>query len=386
MIIHSILDTDLYKLTMQNAVMKLYPRAKVRYQFINRGDTYFPEKMIGELKDEIFNMERLYLAWDEEEFLKEKAYFFDPVYIDFLKGYRYNSDEVTVSWKDGKLNIDIEGYWFHTIFWEVPLMAIISELYFKHTYETKNSWNIIDERNERKAANFDNLGVKVADFGTRRRYSYKSQDHLVKEFKDWDFFVGTSNVHFAHKYNLTPIGTQAHEWFMFHAAKYGFHQANSVSLGRWIDVYNGNLGIALTDTFTTKNFFESFDTLYAKLFDGVRHDSGDPIVFGQITIEHYDKLGIDPNTKTIVFSDGLTPKEVARIYNMFRGRIKLSFGIGTNLTNDMDDVRALNMVIKMVAAKPANKDWISTIKLSDDVGKNTGDKKMINLAKQILGV
>ena len=236
------------------------------------------------------------------------------------------------------------------------------------------------------------MKIKLADFGTRRRYSYDVHDMLIQEFSKWEsggqlhnFFVGTSNVHFAQKYNLTPIGTQAHEWFMFHAAKYGFHQANSVALGRWVDVYNGNLGIALTDTFTTRNFFQSFDTLYAKLFDGIRHDSGDPIAFGQGAELHYEELGIDPSTKTIVFSDGLNYKKIQQIESE-PWDIRRSYGVGTWLTNDIEGIKPLNMVIKMSEAKPKGKEWIPTIKLSDVKGKHTGDKKIIELAKQIIGV
>jgi len=387
MILKSILDTDLYKLTMMNAVMKLYPRAEVKYKFFNRGKTYIPKEVADDLNDAIVDMENLFLTNVEEEYLRENAYFFDPVYIDFLKGFQYDSNDVKISWNDGVLNVGIRGLWYRTILWEVPLMALISEIYFKHTGKADIHWGDLENRNDAKAKFFDGLipSIKLADFGTRRRHSYKSQDRLVRNFSKCSFFVGTSNVHLAMKYKTKMIGTQAHEWFMFHAAKYGFHQANATALGRWVDVYNGDLGIALTDTFTTKNFFESFDTMYAKLFDGVRHDSGDPIVFGEQAIKHYKKLGIDPTTKTIVFSDGLNPKEVERINKHFgRWRIKLSYGVGTNLSNDIPGITPLNMVIKMVAAKPYGKGWIHTIKLSDAEGKHTGDKNTIELAKRII--
>jgi nicotinate phosphoribosyltransferase len=389
MLIKSILDTDLYKLTMQQAVTKLYPRAEVSYQFFNRGKTYIPDAVAQDLSDAIWDMEHLALTENEEDFLREKCYFFDPVYIDFLKGYRYNAEEVSIYWDDGDLQIGIRGLWYRTILWEVPLMALISELYFIHTGKADIHWGDLENRNEAKKDFLFNLvpTIKLADFGTRRRHSYKSQDRMVGTFSKSNHFVGTSNVHLARRHEVKPIGTQAHEWFMFHAAKYGFHQANSVALGRWVDVYNGELGIALTDTFTTKNFFESFDTMYAKLFDGVRHDSGDPIEFGERAIKHYERLGIDPKSKTIVFSDGLNPKEVERINTHFgHGRVKLSYGVGTNLSNDIPDVTPLNIVIKMVGAKPHGREWMPTIKLSDVEGKHTGDKKTIKLAKQILGV
>lgn len=387
MILKSILDNDLYKFSMQQAVTKLYPRAEVEYKFINRGKTYIPEAVAEDLADAVHDMEKLFLTDGEEEYLRDNLYFFDPVYIDFLKGYRYNSDEIKVWWDDGVLDVEITGLWYRTILWEVPLMAMISELYFIHTGKADIHWGDLENHNEAKRDFLFDLvpTISLADFGTRRRHSYKSQSRAVRTFSKSNHFVGTSNVHLARKYGVKPIGTQAHEWFMFHAAKYGFHQANTVSLGRWVDVYNGELGIALTDTFTTKNFFESFDTMYAKLFDGVRHDSGDPIEFGERAIEHYKKLGIDPRTKTIVFSDGLNPKEVERINTHFgHGRIKLSYGVGTNLSNDIPDVTPLNIVIKMVGAKPYGKKWIPTIKLSDSDGKHTGNPEMIDLAKRII--
>jgi len=376
--IHSILDSDLYKFTMQNAVMKLYPRAEVKYSFFNRGKTYIPKEVADDLSDAIWDMEQLFLTEYEEDFLREKCYFFDPVYIDFLKGYTYDANEVKIWWNDGKLSIDIEGYWYRTILWEVPIMALMSELYFKHTGETKDSWNIIDERTQWKAARFDDVGVKLADFGTRRRYSYKSQDHLVKEFKDWPFFVGTSNVHFAHKYNLKSIGTQAHEWMCAHSALMGIRHANKYSMENWIKIYNGDLGIVLPDTFGTTIFLNDFDTKYAKLFDGVRHDSGNPILFAKRIINHYEKLRIDPMSKTIVFSDNLNFEKVINIHNFCNGKIKDSYGIGTNLTNDVG-VTPLNIVIKLVEINN-----IPVVKLSDDFSKAVGNKEHIKYTKKLL--
>jgi nicotinate phosphoribosyltransferase len=180
-----------------------------------------------------------------------------------------------------------------------------------------------------------------------------------------------------------PIGTHAHEWFMFHAAKYGFKMANTVGLEHWVDVYRGDLGIALSDTYTTECFFNAFDKKFAKLFDGVRHDSGDPVTFAAKTIEHYRKLGIDPRSKTIIFSDALNYTKVERITNYCRDKIGMSFGIGTNLTNDVS-LEPLNMVIKMTEALPENEPWIPVVKLSDEKGKYTGNPEMIQLAKQVL--
>jgi nicotinate phosphoribosyltransferase len=386
--IHSILDNDLYKFTMQNAVMKLYPHSKVKYQFINRNTDNFPKEFGKALKKEITNLALLQLTSEEEKFLQEKCYFFDPVYIDFLKGFRFDPNEVTIRQKGNKLIVNIEGYWYRTILWEVPILSLISELYFELTNTRISSPKSNEKINITKAKKFEKLGAKFADFGTRRRYSYQNHFSVVKTFKHYapKSFIGTSNVHIAHSLGLTPIGTQAHEWFMFHAAKYGFTMANSIALGRWVDIYHGNLGIALSDTFTSETFFDAFDTMYAKLFDGVRQDSGDPVEFAKALVQHYKSLRINPNLKTIVFSDGLNFEKVKSIEGKVGKMINTSYGIGTNLSNDIPGVKPLNIVIKMTAAAPYGHDWTSTIKLSDVTGKHTGNEKVINLAKQVLGI
>ena len=231
-------------------------------------------------------------------------------------------------------------------------------------------------------------GMHYADFGTRRRFSYDVHDEVVRHMKGGignDNFVGTSNVHLAHKYNITPIGTHAHEWFMFHAAKYGYKMANHLSMENWTDVFRGDLGMALSDTFTTEVFFKSFDKKFAKLYDGVRQDSGDAIEFADKMLEHYKSLGIDPKSKAIVFSDGLNPETAIKIKDHCRGKIKCSFGIGTNFSNDVG-AKPLNMVIKIIEAKPEGEEWHNCIKLSDSKGKYTGDKKEIEIAKYSLNI
>ncbi len=387
MIIHSILDNDLYKLSMQNAVVKLFPRAKVRFRFINRGKTLFPSGFAEALRKEVLSMSGLQLTLDEKNFLNERCYYLDPTYLDFLAGYRYDPSEVGIVQDGGELQISIEGYWYRTIMWEVPLMAMISELYFKMTNQPTNDIDTIVDVAQRKAVRFNNMAVNVADFGTRRRYSYENHKRIVNALINYGrpSFIGSSNVHLAHIFNTTPIGTHAHEWFMFHAAKYGYKMANKLALDNWVRVYRGDLGIALSDTFTTDVFFSAFDTKFAKLFDGVRHDSGDPFIFADKTIDHYKKLRIDPMSKVIVFSDNLNADLVEKIADYCRTKIKISFGIGTNLTNDVG-VKPLNIVIKIVEARPEGQDWVPTIKLSDEPGKYTGDAEQIDLCKRLLKI
>ncbi len=386
--ITSLLDNDLYKLTMQNAAMKLYPHSKVKYKFINRGVNNFPKGFAKALREKIDEFKNLKLTDDEEKFLREKCYFLDPVYIDFLKGFRLDPNELTITQREGKLSISIEGFWYRTILWEVPILALVSELYFELTEQNDIDEKNVEKINISKAKKFEKLGATFADFGTRRRFSFKNHFNVVKIFKQYapKTFIGTSNIYLAHKLKLTPIGTQAHEWFMFHAAKYGFKMANPTALGRWVDIYHGNLGIALSDTFTSEAFLDSFDTMYAKLFDGVRQDSGDPILFADMLVKHYKKLRIDPKLKTIVFSDGLNFKRVKQIEKKVSKTINTSYGIGTYLSNDVPNITPLNIVIKMVEAAPYGSDWTSTIKLSDVEGKHTGNEKVIGLAKQVLGI
>jgi len=383
----SIIDNDLYKFTMQNAVIKIFPRAKVRYEFINRGKTPFPEGFAEQLRKEIAKMSELALTKSEKEFLKTNCPYLDPTYLDFLAGYRYDSSELGVIQQGDDLQISIEGYWYRTILWEVPLMALISELYFKMTgQDIYDEAKIIDIA-RKKVTRYNLLGINVADFGTRRRYSFENHDRIVQALKNYGkpSFIGTSNVYFAMKHNLIAVGTHAHEWFMFHAAKYGYKMANKLALENWVRVYRGDLGIALSDTFTSDVFFQAFDTKFAKLFDGVRQDSGDPIEFAEKTIAHYKKLKIDPMSKTIIFSDGLNPDTVEKITKHCRGKIKISFGIGTNFTNDVG-VKPLNIVIKITEARPEGQHWIHTVKLSDTKGKYTGDEKSIKLCKEVLGI
>lgn len=381
----SIIDSDLYKFSMQNAVIKLYPRSKVKYEFINRGNTRFPEGFDLKLREEIRWMETLSLKEEEADFLTEKCGdFLDPTYIDFLKGYRYNSSEVGITQDKGSLKITIQGYWYRTILWEVPLMAIISELYFRMTGKNleKEDRKILQQRNieKGKLAHFNNL--KIADFGTRRRESFENHNLVVSDligcFNSKNFLAGTSNVYFAFKHNLKPIGTHAHEFVSGIAALKGYYHANKHMMDDWISVYQGNLGIALTDTFGLDAFLNDFSVKYAKLFDGVRHDSGDPIEFADRIINHYNSLGIDSKSKTIVFSDGLNMEKAIEIHKHCRDKIKCSFGIGTHLTNDVG-LKPLNMVIKLVSIDDKH-----AIKLSDIPGKHTGDKETINLVKKMI--
>lgn len=386
--LHSLLDNDFYKFTMQNAVAKLFPSQIAHYEFINRGKHHFPEGFEVELRKAVDALALLKLTPEERKYLEKTCPYMDPVYLDLLEGYSYNPEEVHIErTESGDLKVWAEGLWYRTILWEVPLLSLISELHYEMNQMERDSNEIVIDTTLKKAQKLANLGVTFAEFGTRRRHSYKVHDLVVQALlKNANSkFIGTSNMHLAMKYNIKPIGTHAHEWFMFHAAEYGFKMANSLALEHWVDVYRGDLGVALSDTYTTEVFFEHFDKKFAKLFDGVRHDSGDPLEFADKTIAHYQKNGINPLFKYIIFSDGLNLEKVEEIAKYCEGKIGISFGIGTNLTNDVG-LRPMNIVMKLTKVQSASGKWIPTIKLSDEKGKHTGDPKMINLAKDFLQI
>lgn len=387
--ITSLLDTDLYKLTMQNFVLQTYPNAVVTYKFNNRNkDMKFNTLFLGHLAHALSELAKVRLTDSEEKFLREKCPYLTESYIQYLKNYKFDLREVRYSLDDeNNLDILISGPWHSTILWEVPLMAIISELYFKHcdtdwTYSDEKQFNLATD----KAFGLGIHNCVFADFGTRRRRSYNvhcivvnAMDLANKEAKN-NGFVGTSNVHLAHKFGLKPIGTMAHEFIMGVSALEGLRHANRFALEKWSEFYKGNLSVALTDTFGTDAFFNDFNLTLAKQYD-VRHDSGSPTVFADKIIAKYKELGIDPTTKTIVFSDGLDVEEAIKIRAYCNGRIRCVFGIGTNFTNDFKKAttglvsKPLNMVIKLASVNN-----IPVVKISDSPTKAIGDKDALRVA------
>lgn len=383
----SILDNDFYKFTMQHAVVNLFPKAKARYSFINRGNHSFPEGFGNALKKEIEQLSSLKLTREEKDFLTKNCPYLSPTYLDFLQGFRYDPSEVKVVQSGNDLSVTFEGYWYRTILWEVPVMFLICELYYEMTKSVRVNDEMVAEIAKNKILKYKDLAITIADFGTRRRFSYEVQKITVGALKanGGSTFIGTSNVHLAMLFGIKPIGTHAHEWFMFHAAKFGFKMSNLLALENWVQVYRGDLGIALSDTYTTEVFFQAFDKKFSKLFDGVRHDSGDPLLFADKTIAHYQKYGIDPLSKTIIFSDGLNYEKVNTIAAYCKNKIGISFGVGTNFTNDVG-LKPMNIVIKMTEALPDDGVWTGVIKLSDEKGKYTGTPDMIALAKKVLNL
>lgn len=374
-IIRSILDNDLYKFTMQNAVLKYRQRIPVSYVFNNRRpEGRFNDQFAHEFESELASMSDLTMTDDQHQWLGQTLPWLGEAYLQYLKNYRFDPAEVDWQVRNGELELRIHGTWERTILWEVPLMATISELFFRHC---DRSWDQdLQVQRSRTYEKGNRLSqVSFTDFGTRRRRSFAVQELVVETLMQFASFVGTSNVHLAHKFQIRPIGTMAHEWIMGISALESLRHANRYAMRIWQDVYQGKLGTALTDTFHTSVFLDDFDDVLARLFDGVRHDSGDPIEFAEKVIAKYLSLGIRPITKSIIFSDGLDVDQTLKISEALAGKIQYSFGIGTHLTNDFPGSRALNMVIKLSTCN-----GVPVVKLSDTPSKAIGDSDAIKVA------
>ena len=380
-ILTSMLDDDWYKFTMGSVVFHLFPRAMATYEFINRGKTPFPDGFADELREQVIEMQTLQLTADEATWLKTIPYI-RPTYVEWFRGYQYDPSEVFISQEGYDLRVKIAGPWYRTIFWEVKLLAIISELYFKMTGQSKADdwqWRIVN-----KTKKLSDAGCHWIDFGTRRRYSKEVQDEVDRVMANKPGFLGTSNPHFAHKYGLVPHGTYAHECVMAMSALYGIRMANTMWMKHWSEHYEGNVGVALTDTFTTEKFLRDFGSYEARLFDGTRQDSGDPYAWATNMIEHYRKLNIPTTNKRLVFSDNLNDDKYISLDKVYRQYAQPVGGIGTFLTNDCGR-KPLNMVIKMTSASFGHGE-VDVVKLSDDPGKYTGNPTAIYFAKRELGI
>jgi nicotinate phosphoribosyltransferase len=388
-IIRSILDTDLYKFTTSYAYSKLFPRAFGEFEFVDRNNLHFPAGFDKLVRRELESMANLFLTKEEELFLKNKLPYLPPTYIDFLKGYRFDPAEVEVEMTDGKLSIRSSGLLYRITFWETPILAIVSELYFKEMGVTPDV-EYMERRLIEKATLMREHGIVFSLFGMRRRFSFGVEDRITELLKlhSGSNFFGTSNVYLAYKHNLNPSGTHPHEWVQFHGSIYGYKMANYMAMENWINVYDGDLGTVLTDTFTTDVFLRNFSKKHAALFTSLRQDSGDPFAFTDKAIRRYEELRINPKLKYIVFSDSLDVEKALKIKNYCGDKIGASFGIGTNLTNDVGNQNVpLNIVMKLFRCKMTEKEsWQHCIKLSDVDGKHTGSPDEIKLALQTLGI
>ncbi|MBP5417573.1 MAG: nicotinate phosphoribosyltransferase [Clostridiales bacterium] len=373
-IITSLLETDMYKFSMGQAIYHQYPSYKTTWTFRCRNtDVHFTSEMIQEIKDQL-------MAYCELRFTEEELAYLDQIkwikgsYIDFLRLWqpRFEDFEITTD-ADCGLSIETRGTWLNTSMYEIPTLAIVNEVYFRMAYNYDELIKSFEDRLKEKIGWLQSGKYCISsfsEFGMRRRLSAHAQDMAVKALAEADLseskFVGTSNVYLAKKYNLTPVGTMAHEWIM--CIGQGDHKHNPAysnwyALRAWVDEYGVLNGTALTDTITTDCFLRDFQLTYSTLFSGVRHDSGDPIEWGEKMIAHYTSLGIDSRTKTLLFSDSLNFEKADKIYRHFRDRAKVAFGIGTYIANDTC-VPALNIVMKTTLCNGQD-----VAKISDVAGK-----------------
>ena len=393
MIINSILENDLYKFSMSYYYQVHYPNAWGTFTFNDRNKTQYSEAFVEALKVEISNLATLSLQESEFEWAAKTIHYIPRFYWEWLRQFRFEPERVSV-WLDEErhLHIEVSDSMYKVTFYEIPILAIVSELYHRHIgdgYQTREElYEAMASGMASKVEIAARHNLYFADFGLRRRFSALSEDIVVGYMKEHcPTFTGTSTVSLAMKYNIRPIGTMAHECFMFQAAVHTPKEANYEVMERWVDVYDGNLGTVLTDTYTVDAFLRNFSMKLAKLYDGVRHDSGDPKAFGDRIIQKYESYGIDPLSKTIVFSDGLDFEAAADIKEYFAGRIKVTFGIGTNLTCDIPGVAPMNIVMKLKECRINERQPIyGCVKLSDVSGKAIGATKDIENYKYQLGI
>ena len=381
--VYSILDSDLYKFSTSYAYMKMFPNAECTFTFKDRNKVKRTPEFLEKFKEQIKKYELVHLTMEEFNWLvTNKSIDFIPVhYWEWLMSFRFDMDKMNIYLdEDGVLCVDVTDKCYKASLYEIPVLFSIPEV--NNAGKPIDLERTIYKLKEKvKLANDNNM--MFSEFGTRRRFSYDVQDKIIGYLKDnAKTCVGTSNVHFAMKYNMRPCGTHPHEWFMFHGAQFGYKNANYFALENWVNVYDGDLGIALSDTYTSDVFFRNFSLKHAKLFDGVRQDSGDEYEFVDKTINFYVNKGINYHNKTIVFSNALDfPKAVKILKYCQEKGINASFGIGTNLTCDVyapDGTKydAENIVMKMSRCRMTpNQPWYITIKISDDIGKHMGDNK-----------
>lgn len=373
-IINSLLETDAYKFSMGQAIYHQFSAYKTTWSFKCRNeDVHFTKEMVEEIKRQI----QLYcgLRFKEDELLYLNSIkWIKGSYVDFLRLWKPRYEDFTIT-DDAPcgLSIETKGTWLNTSMYEIPTLAIVNEVYFRMAYDYDELMVSFRERLAAKIEGICNGTYEMgpfSEFGMRRRFSGEAEEMAILALKEGSYegstFVGTSNVYLAKKHNVVPIGTMAHEWIM--CVGQGNHKHNPAysnwyALDAWVKEYGVLNGTALTDTITTDCFLRDFQLTYSTLFSGVRHDSGDPFMWGDKMIAHYQSLGIDPKQKTLLFSDSLNFERATEIYRYFKGRTKIAFGIGTYIANDTK-VEPLNIVMKTTACN-----GMDVAKLSDVKGK-----------------
>ena len=382
-------DNDLYTFTCQYYILEKYPRAEVEYSFIDRNNQVYPEGFAAMLQEQVDNMKDVIITDEEVDYMKRKCIYLPLWYFTYLKGYRFNPAEVSISQDpEGHLAIKVRGKWFSTIMWEMPLLSTISELMhmLRGDFE-KYDAALEEERARAKTEQILSAGLVLGDMGTRRRFSFDHQemvirvmDQVARSRSDWPGkFTGTSNVWLAMKYNLVPLGTMSHQLISFEENVSGLFECNYNVMRKFSDVYDGDNGIYLYDCFGDKVFFSNLSKRMAMMYKGLRVDSGDEFEQTEKIIAKYKELGIDPATKQVVYSNGLNIDKAIEIHKYCAGRVQDSYGVGTFLTCDVTGADPMNIVIKLTAGRiTENRVWHPCIKLSCNPTKALGDEAKRN--------
>ncbi len=384
-IINHFTDNDLYTFSCQYYIMQQYPRAEVEYTFIDRNNTVYPEGFDKLLQQQVDYMRNVIITDEEIEFMTTRCVWLPVWYFIFLRGYRFNPGEVEISQdEEGHLSIRIVGKWFSTIMWEMPLLSCISEIIHILNGDDEK-YDIETERQKvvEKSEKIFSSGLVLGDMGTRRRFSYEHQKMVLETMaevyrsKQWEgIFTGTSNVYLAMLLDLKPLGTLSHQIISFEENVSGVFECNYSVMKKFSDVYDGNNGIYLYDCFGDELFFKNLSKRMAMMYSGLRVDSGVEEEQTEKIIEKYISLGIDPTTKQVVYSNGLDIDRCIEIHRYCNGRVQDSYGVGTNLMCDINDVRPSNIVIKLTKCRITEaREWHNCIKLSCDKGKILGNPK-----------
>ena len=384
-IINHFTDNDLYTFSCQYYIMQQYPRAEVEYTFIDRNNTVYPEGFDKLLQQQVDYMRNVIITDEEIEFMTTRCVWLPVWYFIFLRGYRFNPGEVEISQdEEGHLSIRIVGKWFSTIMWEMPLLSCISEIIHILNGDDEK-YDIETERQKvvEKSEKIFSSGLVLGDMGTRRRFSYEHQKMVLETMaevyrsKRWEgIFTGTSNVYLAMLLDLKPLGTLSHQIISFEENVSGVFECNYSVMKKFSDVYDGNNGIYLYDCFGDELFFKNLSKRMAMMYSGLRVDSGVEEEQTEKIIEKYISLGIDPTTKQVVYSNGLDIDRCIEIHRYCNGRVQDSYGVGTNLMCDINDVRPSNIVIKLTKCRITEaREWHNCIKLSCDKGKMLGNPK-----------
>lgn len=400
-IVNHFTDNDLYTFTCMYYILQKYPRAEVKYQFFDRNKTKYPKGFDALIREQLQHMQEVMITDEERAFMTRSFPFLPYWFINvFLRGYRFNPNELTIAQdEEGYLSIEIQGRWWSTIMWEMPILATISEL--MHTlngdalkYNDAHEY----EKSFKKGRQIWENGLTLGDMGTRRRFSFAHQelvlDALIASYQavvsetngQCGKFTGTSNVYFAMKKGIPCLGTMSHQCISFEEVVSGVIECNYNVMNKWSEVYDGNVGIFLYDCFGDDVFFNNLSKRMAMTFSGLRIDSGVEEEQVDKIVAKYKQLGIDPMTKQAVFSNGLNIERAIEIHRYCQGKITDSYGVGTFFTCDITDCKPMNIVVKLVSGRiTESREWHPCVKLSCDKGKTLGDKKKCEYLLSILG-